>query len=194
MTFTRLFVPACLMLGLGAACNRAQPASVQQSEHLKPTASIKEIMLSIVDPSADVLWESVETVVSAACVEEHQPRTQEEWDNVRRHAIALIEAPNLLVMPGRRVAPDGHKSEFPGIELEPEEMEKLIADDRATFERLAGDLRDAVMPALEAIDKKDAMGLSDAGERIDTACENCHLKYWYPNGGPPPAPPNVRGS
>jgi len=23
-------------------------------------------------------------------------------------------------------------------------------------------------------------GLLDAGETIDTACENCHLKYWYP--------------
>ena len=33
-----------------------------------------------------------------------------------------------------------------------------------------------------------AEGLSEAGEAIDTACENCHLKYWYPNGGPPAGP------
>jgi len=42
-------------------------------------------------------------------------------------------------------------------------------------------LHDATMPALQAIDAKNADGLLDAGELIDNACENCHLKYWYPN-------------
>jgi len=36
------------------------------------------------------------------------------------------------------------------------------------------------MVALKAIDAKNVMGLLDAGEGIDNACENCHLKYWYP--------------
>ena len=38
--------------------------------------------------------------------------------------------------------------------------------------------------ALAAIDKKDADALSDAGETIDEACEQCHLKYWYPPNTP----------
>ena len=37
------------------------------------------------------------------------------------------------------------------------------------------------VPALKAIEAKDAQGLWDAGGKIDMACENCHLKYWYPN-------------
>ena len=165
-----------------AACNKAAdpaPAATAPGAPEK-IATIKDIMDSIVDPSADVLWESVATIVSAAGTEERRPKTDEDWANVRRNAIRLVEGPNLLVMEGRRVALSGQKSENPGIELEPQQMEKLINDDRASFIKLARALQDAGAIALKAIDAKNAEGLLDAGETIDTACENCHLKYWYP--------------
>jgi hypothetical protein len=167
-----------------AACNTTQPAQAPAAPAgppFRPTATIKDIMDSIVDPSADVLWESVATIVSAKGTEERRPRTDEEWAVVRRNAIRLLEGTNLLIMDGRHVAKSGEKSENPGIELEPEQMEKLINDDRAAFIKFAQGLHDATMPALKAIDAKNAEGLLDAGEFIDNACENCHLKYWYPN-------------
>ena len=163
-------------LFLAAACGARDP----QPEY-RPTATIKDIMDSTVDPSADFLWDSVATVVTAAGTEERAPRTDEEWTNVRRRAIQLIEATNLLQVPGRHVAKPGEKSENPGIELGPEEIETVINQDRATWIKFAHGLHDAVMPALNAIEAKNVQALSDAGELIDTACENCHLKYWYPN-------------
>jgi hypothetical protein len=36
-----------------------------------------------------------------------------------------------------------------------------------------------VVPALQAIEAKDKDKLLEAGDAIDRACENCHLKYWY---------------
>jgi hypothetical protein len=39
-------------------------------------------------------------------------------------------------------------------------------------------------PALAAIDAKDPLALLDAGEQIDTACENCHQVFWFPNAVP----------
>ena len=137
-------------------------------------------MDGVVDPSADYLWDSVSTIVTRKGIEERRPRTDEDWKNVRRRAIALIEAPNLLMMEGRRVAKPGEKSENPGIELGPEDIQDIIYHDRATFIQRAHALQDAGMKALAAIDKKDVDGLSDAGEAIDEACEQCHLKYWYP--------------
>ena len=165
-----------------AACSNAAspPAAATASGGPEKIATIKDIMDAVVDPAADVLWESVATIVSAAGTEERRPRTDEDWANVRRNAIRLVEGPNLLVMEGRHVARSGEKSENPGIELEPEQMEKLINDDRASFIKLARGLQDAANVALKAIDAKSAEGLLDAGETIDTACENCHLKYWYP--------------
>jgi hypothetical protein len=37
------------------------------------------------------------------------------------------------------------------------------------------------MVALKAIDARDKEALLDSGDAIDQACENCHVKYWYPN-------------
>ena len=91
---------------------------------------------------------------------------------------------NLVVMEGRTVAKPGTKSENPGIELEPAEIEKLIAADCPALFKLARAEQDAAGAALAAIDRKDVGGLLDAGEKMDTACENCHLKDPYPNDSP----------
>ncbi len=160
------------------------PATPNTAAEFRTTATIKDIMDSIVDPSADFLWDSVATIVTRKGTEERRPRTPEEWKEVRRRAIAMIEGTNLIIMDGRRVARPGEQSENPGIELGPEEIQMLIDADRPTLIERAHALHDAGMKALAAIDRKDVDGLSDAGEAIDEACEQCHLKYWYPPNTP----------
>jgi hypothetical protein len=185
---------ACAVSLLAAACSAPKsegpaattgvsPAPIGASE-FRTTATIKDIMDSIVDPSSDFIWESVATIVTKKGTEERRPRTPEEWKEVRRRAIAMIEATNLLLMDGRKVAHPGEKSENPGIELGPEEIQALIDADRVTFIQRAHALHDAGMQTLAAIDRKDVEGLSNAGETIDEACEQCHLKYWYPPNTP----------
>lgn len=183
-TFLRLCLPGCVLLGF-AACSQPAPAPASE-DVMRPTATIKDIMDSIIAPAADTLWESVATIVTPSGIEERRPRTDEEWLVVRRSAVQLVEAANLLIVEGRHVAKPGERSVNPGIELHPEEIDKLIAEDRSTFVKLARAMQDAALPAFQAIEAKNADGLSDAGEGIDVACETCHMKYWYPNGGPPP--------
>ena len=83
----------------------------------------------------------------------------------------LVEATNLLRVPGRLVARTGEKSENPRIELEPETMQKMIAEDPVTWRQMVDRLHDAAVPALKAIDARNAKGLFDAGEHIEKACE-----------------------
>jgi hypothetical protein len=64
-------------------------------------------MESIIDPSADALWGAVKTVVDQEGVHETSPKTPEEWLEVRRAAVRIIEGANLLIMPGREAAPAG---------------------------------------------------------------------------------------
>jgi hypothetical protein len=194
-TFAWLCTTGTLLL-VAAACSApqqtAQPAASAPATmpaptaaaDFRPTATIKDIMDSVVDPSSDYIWESVATIVTKKGTEERKPRTDEDWKNVRRRAIALIEGTNLLIMDGRLVAKAGEKSENPGIELGPEEIKAVIDSDRASFIKFAHALHDAGMQALAAIDKKSADALSDSGETIDNACEQCHLKYWYPPNTP----------
>jgi len=185
-TFLWLCTAGGVML-LAAACSAPKsdaPAATNTSAEFRTTGTIKDIMDSVVDPSADYLWESVATIVTKKGTEERRPRTDEDWKQARRRAIALIEGTNLLIMDGRLVAKAGEKSENPGIELGPEEIKQVIDSDRASFIKFAHALHDAGVKALAAIDKKDPDALSDSGETIDEACEQCHLKYWYPLNTP----------
>jgi plastocyanin len=165
--------------GLVAAGCTTRDAPQPRTDY-RPTATIKDIMLSIIDPEADVLWNAVATIVSATGTEERAPKTEEEWVAIRQSAIQLVEATNLLRVPGRHVARPGEKSENPRIELEPETMQKLIADDPATWAGMVNGLHDAAVPALNAINARNAQSLFDAGEHIENACERCHQHYWYP--------------
>jgi hypothetical protein len=161
----------------GSACTRAQSPGTD----LLKTATIKDIMDSMVDPSGDFMFESVVEIADANGITHKAPHTDEEWEEVRHRALILVEAPNLLIMEGRKVAKPGEKSKNPEVELEPEQIQKLLDSDRASFVRRARRLQDAAAMALKAVDAKDKDALFQSIESIDKACENCHLHYWYPN-------------
>jgi cytochrome c556 len=165
------------LLVLAGGCSREE----RPATDLERPASIKDIMDSMVDPSADVLFESVVEIADENGITEKAPQTDEEWKQVRRHAVVLLEAPNLLVMEGRRVAQPHERSENPQVELQPEDIQKLVDGDRPSFIRRARKLQEGAETALKAIERKDKTALFHAIESIDRACESCHLHYWYPN-------------
>jgi hypothetical protein len=155
-------------------------------------SSIKELMESIIDPSADVLWGAVRTVVDTEGVHETFPKTQEEWLDLRHAAVRIIEGGNLLMMPGREGAPAGTKSENPGIELEPAEITALIKQKRGSFDAFAKALRGLGLEALRAIDAKDIGLVLEVGGRMEDVCESCHQTFWYPQGKNAPKRPQLR--
>src|SRR5262245_17862191 len=161
----------------GSACTKPQ----SPVPDLLKTATIKEIMDSMVDPSGDFMFESVVEIADSNGITHKAPHTDEEWEEVRHRALILLEAPNLLIMEGRKVARSGEKSKNPQVELDPEQIQKLVDGDRPSFVRRARRLQDAAAMALKAVDAKDTDALFNSIESIDKACENCHLHYWYPN-------------
>jgi hypothetical protein len=142
--------------------------------------TIKDIMESIVDPSADALWEAVGTVVDKEGIHESFPKTPEDWRDVRRAAVRIIEGSNLLMMPGREAAPPGTKSDAPGVELEPDQISALLKKNRAAFDGFAKALQALGAEALQASAAQDAPLLMDIGARMENVCESCHQTYWYP--------------
>jgi hypothetical protein len=167
--------------GESAAAATAPAAASTPKQEAGPVAvvTLKELMDSTIDPAADSLWEAVAVTSTKEGVDYHQPRTAEEWAAVRRHAVTLIEAMNLVVMPGRHAAPAGTK---PGLgELEPAQIEQRVSDQRALFVSFAKALQGTAQQALTAIDQKDIDGMVKTGGDIDAACEVCHVTFWYPN-------------
>jgi hypothetical protein len=147
---------------------------------LRLTASIRELMDSEIDPAADFIWASVASISTQAGMEERQPRTDEEWLEVRRRAITLIEATNLLVMKGRRVSAKYEPASGAG-ELDTDQVQRKIDSNRVAFVALAQRLQDTGFSTLAAIDAKDPVALFELGGTIDDACESCHVTFWYPN-------------
>jgi cytochrome c556 len=143
-------------------------------------------MDGIIDPSADALWDSVAYIATTRGIEDRQPRTDEQWKAVRTSALTLIEAANLLSMPGRRVAAETPADRSPRVgELSHGEIQQRIDATHDAFVQFAHTLQDAGLKALVAIDARDPQGLMAAGGTIDEACEACHVTYWYPDQNRP---------
>src|SRR5215813_409198 len=132
-------IPIAVLLLVGTACTRSQPPAAD----LLKTATIKDIMDSMVDPSGDFMFDSVAQIADENGVTEKAPKTDEEWEEVKHHAFILLEAPNLLTMEGRKVAQPHERSKNPKVELQPEEIQKLVDEDRSSFVRRARKLQDA---------------------------------------------------
>jgi len=109
-------------------------------------------MQSVVDPNADVIWESVKTIITAQGTEEIRPRTEADWTAVRNASVALAESGNLLMMAPR-------------------------AKDAGDWMRLSQELIDTSQSAIRAADSKDADRLFTVGGDIYDACSHCHQKY-----------------
>ena len=154
--------------------------SSKPSPPIQLNAAVKDIMDSMIDPSGDFLFESVAEIGDEHGVTQKAPRTEEEWKEVRKRGFVLYEGMNLVMMDGRKVAQSGDTSKFPEVELQPEEIQKLIDTDRPSFFRRAKRLQDAATMVLSAVDKRDTKALFSAIEQVDHGCENCHLHYWYP--------------
>lgn len=154
-------------------------ASPSAPPEFRTTATVKDIMDALVDPSADGLWDSVSYVTTAAGTVENAPRTDDDWKALRRHAIVLMEASNMLLVPGRHVAQPGEQAEDLRVERSPEDIQAMISHDVTQWTRFAHGLHDAASENLSAVTAKNVEQLLAAGDTLDAACERCHVKYWY---------------
>jgi hypothetical protein len=169
------------MVGVMCGCSPGNlTAQSPAATSLRPIASIQELMQTQIDLAADGIWDAVESDVTRRGVEERQPRTAEEWAAVRKANLTLVEATNLLQLPGRLVGSKPFAAEAQGA-LDSGQITERIAADRATFDGFAQALREAGLQALAAVDAKDPVALVRAGGALDEVCEGCHLRFWYPN-------------
>ncbi len=165
---------ACLVVSIISSGCAGEPTTEYQ-----PASTVREVMNSIVDPSADALWDSVEIVATVEGTVHKMPKTDEEWAVLRRSAVTLVEAGNLLIIPGRHVARPGEQAGDPRSDLNPEEIETRLRQAPAAWAQRAHRLQEAAAQSLKAIDAKDVTALLNAGETLDAACESCHREYWY---------------
>src|SRR5258706_6799363 len=171
-------VAAILCSGVLIAAAAATPIAAADRQVY---SSVRDLMQSIIDPSADALWNAVGTIVDTEHgIQDLAPKTDEDWLDMRHAAVRIIEGGNLLMMPNRDSAPPGARSETPGVELEPAEIAALIRKNRRSFDGFAKELQSLGLEALKATERKDAAALLEIGARMENVCESCHQTFWYP--------------
>ena len=136
---------------LAAQCSRGTETApaIEGQPPFKPVATIDEVMDAIVIPSSQAIFDAVvysngELVAS--------PQTDDDWFNLRIHALGVAEAGNLLMMSPR-------------------------AKDGGDWMKMSADLNDRAMVVAAAAEKKDLDALLKGGSEMYNACTACHEKY-----------------
>jgi hypothetical protein len=164
-----------------AAAAAADAATKAAGPLERPELTVKDIMDSMVDPSGDALFESVQDIADASGWRRKEPRTDAEWAALRKHWQVLHDAPRLLIQEGRKAGRDEDKPDHPEVENPPAEVQKLMDAERPDWIVRAQRLKDAADLGFKAVDAKDVTALSAALLNLDKVCESCHLHYFYPN-------------
>jgi hypothetical protein len=86
--------------------------------------------------------------------------TYGKWQAVENSALAIVEAANLLVLPGRKC------SNGRDVPLRNSDWAKFVQE-----------LRDAGMTAYKAAQSKNTDNIVTAADPLTMACSNCHDKY-----------------
>jgi hypothetical protein len=167
-----------IVISLSAIAACTQKSVIRdQKGNLKSSETIQELMLSLIEPTSDWLWDSA----NRSGIVEKQPRTNEEWVAVRQQAVTLLDAAKRLSEGGRRVAVKDSKFEIPGIKKSPEDIQQLIDAKPEIFFRYAQQFQAAAEETLAAVDARNTTALLEIGGRVDNTCEQCHKTFWYPN-------------
>ena len=154
-------------------------AAANAADHYIPAATFQDVMDSVVDPAADYIWEAVSFVSDETGAHENRPRTDAEWHELRRRAVILTEASNLIGVPGRRVANGDETLEEPAP-LAVDEIQLRLDGQHEQLVGFADAMRSVALQLVDAADRKDADAVMDYGSALDEACESCHLVFWYP--------------
>jgi cytochrome c556 len=140
------------------------------------------LMKDVVAPQANVLWD----VGNRGMDDDGNPDISKlkpaDWANLAKASQAMKDAATAMAAPGIKAAPAGFKLDgegSPGVATVAQ-IQAAIDKDPQGFVAHANALGKTADAFIAAAKAKDAKLLADASGGLDTVCEDCHMKYWYP--------------
>ena len=155
----RLFTPALiasLSLVLATACSPSAPSKAAKATaeaKLNTDLPMTEFMGHFVDPAAFMYWKGSGVEITEAGEHDLSPTTDEGWDVLVSGATMLVEAGNILQLPGRTRAPE------------------------SDWNRYAQMLTERALIARAAAEKRDKKAVFDEGGRVYEVCVACHEQF-----------------
>jgi hypothetical protein len=108
-----------------------------------PVGTVREIMKTLVDPNAEIVWGAVGVIHEKNGTVEKEPRTEDEWTTVENGAMTLAEVATLLKTPGRHIArpEEAGTSRWPQATLTPIQIEQELGRNRVVWDKAADALQ-----------------------------------------------------
>jgi hypothetical protein len=154
-TYLALTLVAGCASALLASCSKPAPQAAAPAEAKYDTSlDMKELMGHVVDPGSWAFWHASGTDVTASGDKSLLPTTQEGWDAAESGAAEVMQAGNLLQLPGNSRG--------------------------AEFNAFAQDLTAKAKLAKAAAENKDAKAMFTTGADMYQVCVACHAKYVMP--------------
>ena len=145
-------LPALLFATL-SACSAPDPEAVSGTEaNYNVELDVAQLMSLVLEPASDMLWDSGGWVLDASGYEELYPTTEDGWAFVRAQAAIVVEAGNMLALPGR-------------------------AEDDDAWMIYSEGLSEAGIMAMEAAEAQDKEAFFQAGGQLYSVCTACHQSY-----------------
>ena len=130
-------------------------------------ATLAQLMKGILFPNSNVIFAAqnenpadVKPAADPATATNPLASTYGKWEAVENSGLALVEAANLLILPGRKCS-----NGLP-VPLQNPDWAKFVQG-----------LREAGMTTYQAAQAKNQDKILDAADAMTTACANCHDKY-----------------
>lgn len=152
----RVLVLSLLSLAAAGCKPAPAPAPVREphaNARFDTTLNTRTVMTGLIQPAADIYWSGWGADADEGGLHDHTPATPEEWARLTSGAIMLVEAGNVLQLPGRVRTP---------------------SEDWLRHARHMTATAQAARKAAEAHDR-DAM--VEQGNRLYRACAACHQQF-----------------
>jgi len=158
-------------LALGG-CQKVEPVIVDQA------------MKASIAPQAQAIWDVSNRGMDDNGYPDASKLSAADWDNLGKSAQAMKDTAARLAGASKLVAaPAGSKPT--GGAATSEQIQAYIDADPEAFAENAKKLAAISDQLVAAAKGRDAAKLMDAAGGLDAVCENCHIKFWYPE--PPTA-------
>jgi hypothetical protein len=147
-------VAACAALLCACSQQKPKPAAQPGAEaKFNYDLPMAEMMGHVVDPAAWTYWRGSGTEVTAKGERDLSPTTEEGWAELENGAATLVEAGNLLQLPGRAREP--------------------LAD----WNKYAQQLTAKGLEAKDVAEKHDKDGVYKKGAEVYEVCTACHEQF-----------------
>ena len=144
---------SALLFATLSACSAPAPEAVNGTEaNYNVELDIAQLMSLVLEAASDMLWDSGGWVLDASGYEELYPTTDDGWAFVRAQAAIVVEAGNMLALPGR-------------------------AEDDDAWMIYSEGLSEAGIMAMEAAEAQDKEAFFQAGGQLYSVCTACHQSY-----------------